>query len=132
MSIITEDIQAHWQVVRPIFSIRNEDDYNQAVDRLNALVDEIGTDEEHPLYEMLDTLGAVIQSYEDQHYPIPDCSGIEMLQYLMEEHQLEVSDLSEIGKPEVVSEILDGKRALTIKNLQDLSSRFQVSPAVFV
>ena len=132
MSIITEDVQAHWQIVRPIFSIRNENDYDLAIDRLNALIDEIGTDEKHPLYEMLDTLGAVIQSYEDRHYPIPDCSGIDMLQYLMEEHQLAISDLSEIGNAEVISEILDGKRELTIKNLQDLSSRFQVSPAIFV
>ena len=132
MSIITEDVQTHWQVIRPIFSIRNENDYDLAVDRLNALIDEIGTDEQHPLYELLDTLGAVIQSYEDQHYPMPDCSGIEMLQYLMEEHQLEVSDLPEVGSSEVISEVLDGKRELTVKNLQALATRFQVSPAVFV
>ena len=119
-------------MVRPIFSIRNENEYDLAIERLNALLDEIGTNEQHPLYELLDTLGAVIQSYEEQPYPIPDCSGIEMLQYLMAEHQLKPIDLPEIGTPEIISEILNGKRELTVKNLQALATRFREQPAVFV
>lgn len=132
MSVISNDIQAHWRMVRPLFSIRNDQEYDIAVDRLNALIDEIGTNEQHPLYDLLDTLGAVIQSYEDQHYPMPDCSGVDMLQFLMEEHQLTPSDLPEIGSSATISEILDGKRELTVKHLQVLATKFQVSPAVFV
>ena len=69
MSVVPEDIQLHWRVVQPLFSIRNESDYNLAIERLNALVDEIGTNERHPLYELLDTLGTVIHTYEETHYP---------------------------------------------------------------
>lgn len=61
MNVLAEDIQAHWSVVGPLFSIRNEHEYDLAIERLNALIDEVGTDEEHPLYELLDTLGAAIQ-----------------------------------------------------------------------
>ncbi len=132
MSVIAEDIQAHWRIVRPLFSIRNENEYDLAIERLNALIDEIGTNEQHPLYEFLDTLGAVVHTYEEQHYPMPETSGIEMLQFLMDEHQLEGADLPEMGTPDQVSEILAGKRELTVKNLQALAARFQVSPAVFV
>ena len=39
---------------------------------LNALIDEVGTNEQHPLYELLDTLGTVIHAYEEKHYPIPE------------------------------------------------------------
>ena len=60
MNVIAEDIQAHWNVVCPLFSIRNEHEYDLAIERLNALIDEVGTNEQHPLYELLDTLGAVI------------------------------------------------------------------------
>ena len=132
MSVIAEDIQAHWNVVRPLFSIRNENEYDKAIERLNTLIDEIGDNEQHPLYELLDTLGAVIDTYEEKHYPMPECSGVEVLQFLMEEHQLEPSDIPEIGTPDIVSEILDGERELTVKHLQALAARFHVSPAVFV
>ena len=132
MSVITDDIQVHWRVVRSLFSIRNEKEYDIAIERLNALIDEVGDNEEHPLYELLDTLGAVIHTYEEQHYPMPECSGVEMLQFLMEAHQLEPSDLPEIGAPDAVLELLSGKRELTVRHLQALAARFHVSPTVFV
>ena len=132
MSVITAEVQAHWKMVRPLFSIRNEAEYDLAIERLNTLLDEVGTDEQHPLYELVDTLGAVVHTYEEKYYPIPDCSGIEMLAFLMEEHELEVTDLPEIGAPEFIEEILAGKQVLTVKQLQALGTRFGVSPAVFV
>ncbi len=132
MSVITDDIQGHWRVVRSLFSIRNEKEYDLAIERLNALIDEVGNNEEHPLYELLDTLGAVIHTYEEKHYPMPECSGVEMLQFLMEAHQLEPSDLPELGAPDAVLELLSGKRELTVKHLQALAARFHVSPTVFV
>ncbi len=132
MSVVPEEIQLHWRVVQPLFSIRNESEYNPAIGRLNALIDEIGTNEQHPLYELLDTLGIVIHAYEEKHYPMPECSGVEIFQHLMEEHQLGPSDFPELGTSDVVLEILDGKRELTVKHLHALATRFHVSPSVFV
>ncbi|MBM3237006.1 transcriptional regulator [Candidatus Poribacteria bacterium] len=132
MNMIAEDIQAYWDVVRPLFSIRNEHEYDLAIERLNALIDEVGTNEQHPLYELLDTLGVVIHAYEEKYYPMPECSGVEMLQFLIEEHQLEPSDLPELGTSDIVLEILNGKRELTVKHIRALAARFHVSPAVFV
>ena len=77
MSVIAKDIQAHWRVVQPLFSIRDEDEYDRAIATLNALIDEVGTDEQHPLYELLDTLGTVIHAYEEKHHPIRECDGVE-------------------------------------------------------
>ena len=132
MSVIAEDIQMHWRVVQPLFSIRNEDEYNKAIVTLNALIDEVGTDEQHPLYEFLDTLGTVIHAYEEKHYPIPECSGVEVLKLLMEEHQIEPIDLPNLGSPDIILEILKGERDLTVTHIHILAERFQVSPAVFV
>lgn len=130
--MIAEDIQVHWNVVRPLFSIRNEREYDLAIERLNALIDEVGTNEQHPLYELLDTLGAVIHAYEEKNYPMPECSGVEMLWFLMEEHRLEPSALPELGTPDIVLDILSGKRELTVKHLRALAARFHVSPAMFI
>ena len=132
MSVITKDIQTHWRIVQPLFSIRDENEYDKAIAALNTLIDEVGTDEQHPLYELLDTLGTVIHAYEEKHHPIPECSGIEVLKLLMEEHQLELTDLPELGPPDIILEILKGKRDLTVTHIRTLAERFQISPAVFV
>lgn len=132
MSVVPEDIQSHWRFVQPLFSIRNESEYKLAIERLNALIDEIGTNEQHPLYELLDTLGTVIHAYEEKHYPMPECSGVEIFQHLMEEHQLDPSDFPELGISDVALEIIDGKRELTVKHLHALATRFHVSPSVYV
>ena len=132
MSVIAKEIQMHWRVVQPLFLIRDEEEYDKAIATLNALIDEVGTNEQHPLYELLDTLGTVIHAYEEKHYPIPECSGIEMLKFLIEEHQLEPSDLSALGPPEIVLEILKGEQDLTVTHIHVLAEAFQVSPAVFV
>ena len=132
MNVIAKDIQSHWRIVQPIFSVRDENEYDKAVETLNVLIDEVGTDEEHPLYELLDTLGTVIHAYEEKHYPVPECSGVEALKFLMEEHQLEPKDMPNLGSSDTVLEILNGDRDLTVTHIRTLAERFQISPAVFV
>ncbi len=132
MTLATNDIQIHWQNIAPLLCIRNEREYNAAVKRLNELLDEIGEDEKHPLYSLLDTLGTLIEVYEEEHHPIPDSSGADVLHYLMDEHGLTQSNLPEIGSQGVVSEILNGKRELNVRQIRKLAERFKVSTAVFV
>ena len=131
MTALTKEIEIHWQPIAPLFTIRNEAD-DHAIEHLNHLLDEIGTDEDHPLYGLLDTLGTVIREYEATHYPMPTSTGADMLRFFMAEHQLTQSDLPEIGSQGVVSEILSGKRELNIRQVRALAERFHVSPAVFV
>ncbi|HAJ35834.1 MAG TPA: transcriptional regulator [Chloroflexi bacterium] len=127
-----ETVQPYWAVVEPVLTVRTEADYVRAVARLNALLDEVGDDATHPLYSLLDTLGTLIRAYEDEHMSMPKATGVEALQYLMEEHDLTQSDLPEVGSQGVVSEILRGKRRLNIRQIQALAERFHVSPAVFI
>lgn len=131
MNLVVDEIQPHWTVIQPFLSIRNDSEYDAAIVRLNELLDEVGTDESHPLYELLDTLGTMIRAYEEQHLPLPEVSGTEVLRYLMDEHGLKQADLTEIGSQGVVSEILNGKRELNVRQIQTLANRFHVSPAVF-
>ncbi len=132
MSIITRQLQQSWTKVSPLFEIQDEREYNLAVERLNGLIDEVGTDEQHPLYSLLDTLGAVIHAYEEQHHPMPQCKGAELLRFFMEEHGLNQADLPEVGSQGVVSEVLSGKRELNVRQIRALSKRFSVSPSVFI
>jgi HTH-type transcriptional regulator/antitoxin HigA len=132
MTVILQELQQHWTAISPLLSMRNEHEYDLAVERLNYLLDEVGTDEQHPLYTLLDTLGTLIHAYEEQHHPMPECSGVDVLRFLMDEHGLTQSDLPEIGSQGVVSDILRGKRELNIRQIRALAERFQVSPAVFI
>lgn len=132
MPLATKELEAHWADIAPLLSIRNEREYNAAVKRLNELLDEIGDIENHPLYGLLDTLGTLIQIYEEEHYPIPDATGAEGLRFLMEEHGFTQSDLSEVGSQGVVSEILNGKRELNVRQIRFLAEKFIVSSAVFL
>ena len=132
MTLVNDQIQAHWENIAPLLTIRNEREYNAAVRRLNELLDEIGTNENHPLYSFLDTLGTLVYAYEEEHYPIPAATGADVLRLLIDEHGLTQSDLPEVGSQGVVSEILNGKRELNVRQIRALSERFKVSTAVFV
>ena len=132
MSVSTKQLQENWAGMRRILTIRNEREYDRAIKRLNTLLDEVGTNERHPLYGLLDTLGTLIHAYEEEHFKEPEPSGPEMLRYFMEEHGLRQSDLPEVGPQRAVSEVLKGKRELTAKQIRALASRFHVSPAVFI
>ena len=49
MTLVNDQIQAHWTNIAPLLTVRNEREYNAAVKRMNELLDEIGTNEKHPL-----------------------------------------------------------------------------------
>src|SRR5919109_1177976 len=132
MTLVNNQIQTHWTNIAPLLTIRSAREYNAAIKRLNELLDEIGTNEKHPLYSFLDTLATLIHAYEEEHYPIPESTGADVLRFLMEEHGLTQVDLPEIGSQGVVSEILNGKRKLNVRQIRALADRFKVSPAVFV
>ena len=121
-----------WQRLAPVMVIRDDAQYRQAQDTLDTLLDEIGENDAHPLYDLLDTLGTLIHAYEEDHHPIPDTPGREVLRLLMDQHNLRQFDLPEIGSQGVVSEILNGKRDLNLRQIRFLAERFSVSPAVFV
>lgn len=122
-----------WPDIRPVFSVpHNEDDYNRLTELLDGLIDEVGNTENHPLSSLMETIGSLIEAYESRHMNEIQAEPRNALAALMDEHGLKQSDLSDIGSQGVVSEILSGKRHLNLRQIKQLSKRFNVSPAVFV
>ena len=132
MTLSIEKMQQHWLPLRTFLTIRNERDYDRAVRHLNELLDEVGANERHPLYGLLDTLGTLLEAYEEKHHPLPQLSGADMLRYFMDEHGLTQSHFPEVGTQGVVSEVLAGRRELNLRQIRRLARRFHVSPAVFI
>jgi HTH-type transcriptional regulator/antitoxin HigA len=127
-----EDSRMHWNAIGHLFHINSEEEYDRSVELLNRLIDEIGNDEQHPLYKFLDTLSTKMYMYEEKHHSIPDCTGIEMLRFCMDEHRLAPSDLEEIGPEKMIADILNRKQELTARQIRVLEEKFHVSPALFV
>jgi HTH-type transcriptional regulator/antitoxin HigA len=135
MTIATQPLTQAWgtlQTLIPVFPIRNERQYERALNTLSDLLDIVNDDESHPLYNLLDTLGVLVHAYEEGHYPAPQVSGIDVLRFLMNEHNLTPSDLPELGDASVVSELLAGERPLSVEHIRALSQRFGLSPATFI
>ena len=58
---------------------------------------------------------------------------MEVLRALMDQHGLTQSELpQELGSQGVVSEILSGKRAMNLRQMRALATRFSVPVAAFV
>ncbi len=120
------------RAVVPLGTLRTKKDYARAVETLDAILDEIGEDDKHPMAELADALSVFIEKYEAEHVRLPDVKPLAVLKFLMLEHDLRQSDLTEIGSQGVVSEVLAGKRDLNARQIKRLAKRFNVSPAVFV
>jgi len=133
MNARLEEIAKIWPGIQNIFSVpHNEAEYSHLVDMLDGLIDEVGEDESHPLASLMETIGTLIKTYEDQNIPETQGDPIETLKMLMAEHGLKQTDLPGIGSQGVVSEILSGKRQLNMRQIKYLSNRFRVSPVVFM
>lgn len=127
-------LAAHFTAIErdvPLRPIRSQDDYDAAVEAMNRLLDAGAANERHPLANLVATLGELIGDYDDQHFPNPEVSGVEMLKFLMEQHGLKQGDLPEIGTQGVVSEIISGKRELNLRHVRKLKARFGVSADAF-
>ena len=106
-------------------------EYDNLIILLDNLIEKVGEDEDHLLASLMETVGNLIQTFENNTLQSTPGSPIESLRYLMEEHNLKQTELPEIGSQGVVSEILKGKRKLNIKQIKKLSFRFNISPLVF-
>ncbi len=117
-----------------ILSVPHTDaEYDKAIILLNQLIDTVGEDETHALAGLMETLGVLIETYENKHYPMPKALGIEILTYLMEEHGLKSNSLcKEIGTENETLEVLNGQRDLNTRQIHALSNRFHVPPEVFL
>ncbi len=98
--------------------IKTEADYEQALSRIEALMDaEPGT----PEADELELLATLVEMYEDVHYPVNMPDPIDAIRFRMEQAGLRQQDLVPyIGSRSKVSEVLNRKRPLTLSMMRGL------------
>jgi HTH-type transcriptional regulator/antitoxin HigA len=115
-------------------SISNEAEYNAIVKRLNELL-EIVTDENYstiPEAIELDFLSALIEEYENRHYPIEQPTLVDTMRLRMYEMGVNQNDLSVMlgVSPSRVSEYLNGKCEPTLPIARKISQKLDISAAI--
>nr|WP_315158346.1 helix-turn-helix domain-containing protein [uncultured Flavobacterium sp.] len=110
--------------------IKTEDDYNQALERLEIIFDaKKGTDEG----DELELLGMLIDQYENEHFPIDLPDPIEAIKFRMEQMGYTQNDLAKIiGFKSRASEILNRKRKLSLEMIRQLHTSLNIPTEVLI
>ena len=115
-----------------VTAVHTEDDYAQARATIDALLDEVGDNESHPLADVLDYLADQVKAYVDEHFPIPDAEPREVLRFLMDQHGLNQENLSDCAPQSRISDILSGRRSISKEIAKRLAQRFHVRADLFL
>jgi len=110
--------------------IKTEADYQATLKEIEKLFEATPNTSEGDRLEVLTTL---VEAYEDQHYAIPLPDPIEAILYHMESRGLSRRDLEAcIGNRARVSEILNRKRPLTLRMIQQLHRELGIPAEVLL
>jgi HTH-type transcriptional regulator/antitoxin HigA len=111
-------------------AIKTEQDYYQALERLEVIFDaELGTVEG----DELEILGILIDKYEKEHFPINLPDPIEAIKFRMEQLNFSQNDLAQvIGLKSRASEILNRKRKLSLNMIRKLTEKLNIPSEVLI
>lgn len=104
--------------------IKTEEDYNQALQRIDTLMEsEPGTQE----FDELDILVTLVEKYEEKHYFIDAPNPVAAIKFRMEQEDLKQKDLIPIiGDRAIVSKVLSGQRNLTVEMIRNLNEKLKI------
>ena len=104
--------------------IKNQKDYKSALKRIELLWD---AKPNTPHGDELEILATLVEAYEDKKFPIIPPDPIEAIKFRMEQLGLKRADLAVyLGGRNRVTEVLQGKRNLTVKMLVVLHKELHI------
>ncbi len=107
--------------IRPI---RSDRDLHAALRRLDAVFQ---ADEGTPEADEMEILVTLIEAYENKHYAIGPADPVEAIKFRMEQQGLNPRDLEAyIGPSGRVSEVLNGKRPLSLRMIKRLHDGLRI------
>ena len=122
-----------------IRAIRSETDYDGALDRIDELMDALSGPEgqvhdgDDPNRVELDVLTDLVELYEERNHPIGFPDPISAIKFRMDQANLNHRDLVPfIGSRAKVSEVLSGKRAITMSMARALHQHLGIPAGVLL
>ena len=112
--------------------IKTDADHKTAlaeIERLAILNPEAGTDDG----DQLEVLATLVEAYEKERFPIEQPTPIEAIEFRMDQLGLSRKNLEDyIGSRSKVSEVLSGKRSLTLRMIRSLSRGLDIPADVLL
>ena len=130
----TNDYKLYYELVKrfPLQKIVSKSQHKASLKLLSLLLDaQPNVDKGLQMYTH--TLAQLVEAYENNCFNNFQASGVEMLYYLMELKNIKQSALAPVlGGQSVVSNILNKRRELNIRQIKKLAQFFKVPAHVFV
>ena len=115
--------------IRPIYDSK---DHERALARLTTLLESDPVPESVAGAE-LEVLAALIEKYEAEHFPIESPTPVEAIRFRMDQAGLRNKDLVPfIGSASKVSEVLNGKRPLSLTMIRNLHRHLGIPAEVLI
>jgi HTH-type transcriptional regulator / antitoxin HigA len=112
-----------------LFVVENDADHEQA----KALIEKLMRSNEPADRVRMTAQARLIAAYEQSRWPGRAPSLPDLLIYLMDQHGLSRADLVPLlGTPSRVSEVMTGKRELSMSMVRKLRDRFQISADLLI
>lgn len=113
--------------IRPI---RTDEDHEAALREISRLW---GAPVGSPEGDRLDVLITLVDAYESERWPIPKSTPLEVLKFMMEQNDRTQADLGKLlGSRSRASEILNGKRELTLDQIRLLAREWKIPAAALI
>ena len=112
-----------------LFIIENDRDHAEA----KALIEKLIGSSDATDQARMTAQARLIEAYERVRWPRRTLKLPDLLTYLMDQHGLSRADLVPLlGTPSRVSEVLNGKRELSMSMVRRLRERFQISADLLI
>ena len=112
-----------------LFVVENDADLTQA----KALIEKLMGSNDSADQARMTAQARLIEAYERARWPRRAPSLPDLLTFLMDQHGLSRADLVPLlGTPSRVSEVLTGKRELSMSMVRKLRDRFQISADLLI
>jgi antitoxin component HigA of HigAB toxin-antitoxin module len=116
----------------PIHVIHTEAEYAAALAEFEAYFDAEpapGT----PAGDRFELLGLLLAKYEAERHPIPEAAPLDVLRFMMEANGRTQADLAALfGSRSRASEVLGGKRELSLSQIRQLAREWKIPVAALV
>ena len=110
--------------------IKTKKDYEKALKKIETL---FNAEPNTPNGDRLDVLAALVESYEERHFPIDFPDPVDALNYWIESRGLERKDLEPyIGSRGRISEVLNRKRSLSLAMIRELNEHLHIPAEVLI
>ncbi len=110
--------------------IKNNNDYEKALARIDSIFDaKLGTAD----YDELELLTTLLELYEEEQFPIDFPDPLEAIKFRMEQLGLTQKDMTPyFGSKSKVSEVLNGKRTLTLAMMRALNTSLGIPAEILL